>query len=553
MRAGAITKTRRVRGASSRKPRRPQAPLPVGAQEDEQLMGALRGLEAGFPGTLGEMLKLLAAHETKVTFEAGARWVHGVIKGRFEEVARLEDGAARALFLHAERCGDEGLRARIFRALLARPERWLRRRIGRALASRPPQDVALPTAQPQSVWTGVRARVRALGGPPQETQQTAWGWQGWFHGRDEAASALTQHPAGEQRQQAAGVPLLETVADVRALLGIPSTRALGWLLAACGPTNAAGESFEGVEGPYRCFTIPKRGGGVRLICEPKPPLKRVQRLILSKILEPLGVHDAAHGFMPGRSILTNASAHAAHDVVVKFDLQDFFPSVHFWRVMGLFASLGYAVGEGRYVSDDGSRAVAPVLARLATFTPEPLRKRWGSGFLAQGAPTSPAISNLVCRGLDARLAGIAAKLGGVYTRYADDMTFSFAHLDPDKSPGRLRWWVDQVCQQEGFLLHPRKFKVIRRSQRQIVTGLVVNAQAPSLPREDRRRLRAILHNCAAKGVASQAKGDPAFLDRLHGDVSYLQMVHPEEGRKLRTLLDALSQQPTQPRPEDTAP
>src|SRR5207248_1706229 len=145
------------------------------------------------------------------------------------------------------------------------------------------------------------------------------------------------------------------------------------------------------------------------------------------------------------------------------------------------------------------------------------------------AATSPALSNLVCRRLDARLDGLAKRTGGVYTRYADDLTFSLRKADVNL--GRFRWWVDQICHQEGFHINHRKFRVVRASQRQMVTGIVVN-DALRIPREDRRRFRAILHNCKVHGVESQARGRANFPGWLRGFASYIHMVHPEEGEKL---------------------
>jgi retron-type reverse transcriptase len=157
--------------------------------------------------------------------------------------------------------------------------------------------------------------------------------------------------------------------------------------------------------------------------------------------------------------------------------------------------------------------------------------------MPQGAPTSPAISNLVCRRLDARLAGLAKRNKGVYTRYADDLTFSFKKSQ-DLKLGRFRWWVDQVCHQEGFFVNQKKFHVIRASQRQLVTGIVVNDEL-RVPREERRRFRAILHNCRAHGLESQAHGRSDFTAYLRGFASYVHMVHPEEGREFLRAVEEL--------------
>jgi retron-type reverse transcriptase len=183
-----------------------------------------------------------------------------------------------------------------------------------------------------------------------------------------------------------------------------------------------------------------------------------------------------------------------------------------------------------------------VLARLCCYTPDP--KKWGSAVLPQGAPTSPAISNLMCRRLDARLQGLAEANKGVYTRYADDLTFSFEKAE-GLNLGRFRWWVDQVCHQEGFTINQDKFRVIRDSQRQVVTGIVVN-DTLRLPRELRRELRAILHNCEKTSVAAQAKKHPrfkgnagAFTAYLRGIAAYLNMVQPEHGAELLRRVNEL--------------
>jgi RNA-directed DNA polymerase len=279
-------------------------------------------------------------------------------------------------------------------------------------------------------------------------------------------------------------------------------------------------------------------------------LKWVQKQILRHILSKVPPHPAAHGFVNGRSTVSNASPHVGAELVVKFDLKDFFPTVHYFRVMGLFASLGYPLGNCMFGTDDESNQIAPVLARLCCYTPNP--KLWGSATLPQGAPTSPAVSNLVCRRLDARLAGLAEANKGVYTRYADDLTFSFKVAE-GMNLGRFRWWVDQVCQQEGFTVNQNKFRVIRDSQRQVVTGIVVN-EAVRVPRELRRELRAIVHNCEKNGVDAEAKDwvkhmkkkkpdaklKPAnFPGYLRGIAAYLNMVQPEHGGPLLRRVNEL--------------
>jgi hypothetical protein len=366
-----------------------------------------------------------------------------------------------------------------------------------------------------------RARFREVALPA--TADGDWDASGWLRGA--TGEPLSRHRQGQRVLESRGLPVLPNLAALRELLGIKSPAQLGYFLLA---TDADG-------GPYTRFTIPKRDGGERAICAPKKQLRWVQRQILDKILARVPAHAAAHGFVPGRSTVTNATPHRGSEVVLKFDLTDFFPTIHYHRVLGLFARLGYYVADGRFGTDDAAKRVAPTLARLCCYTADP--EKWFGATMPQGAPTSPAISNLVCRRLDARLAGLATRNKGVYTRYADDLTFSFKDTK-ELRVGRFRWWVDQVCHQEGFFVNQKKFRVIRASQRQLVTGLVVNDEL-RVPREERRRFRAILNNCRKHGLESQARGRPDFTAYLRGFASYVHMVHPDEGSALLREVEEL--------------
>lgn len=115
--------------------------------------------------------------------------------------------------------------------------------------------------------------------------------------------------------------------------------------------------------------------------------------------------------------------------------------------------------------------------------------------------------------MDARLAGLARRYGCVDTRYADDLTFSFK--EEPAALGRFFWWVDQICQQEGFAENVKKRRVLRQSSQQRVTGVVVN-DGLRIPRDERRKLRAMLHECRKKGLAAAARGREGFGDYLLG-------------------------------------
>lgn len=469
-------------------------PLPVNAVVDESLLADLDACR-----DLGRLLGSLTSLSATRSYDAAVNRANSRVWHDFANGTGLvqTDLDREVLVSYAAQHMTPRARARILRRLAKDSRVRVRRAVERVIAKNRFNEVALPAGDNQD-----------------------WDKSGWLYGL-ERPEASEPNPRLQERF---GLPVLDNVAAVRDALDIRSRKQLGWLLLA---TDAD-------DGPYTRFTIPKRSGADRVICAPKWQLRRVQQQILHSILYRVTVHSTAHGFVPGRSTVTNAEPHVGSDVIIKFDLEDFFPTIHHYRVVGLFASLGYDFSDGRFGTADNSNRVAPTLARLCMYTPA--ARRFGHGFLPQGAPSSPAITNLICRTLDARLSGLATKNGGRYTRYADDLTFSFP--DDAVQIGRFRWWVDQVCHQEGFTVNQSKFRVIRRSQRQSVTGIVVN-DSLRVPRRERRRFRAILHNCQVHGVESQMRGRPGFRGWLRGFASYMHMVHPEEGTELLKQVNEL--------------
>lgn len=322
-----------------------------------------------------------------------------------------------------------------------------------------------------------------------------------------------------------GLPVMASSADLAMMMGVPLAR-VKWL-------TYHRRSAALVH--YHRFGIPKKTGGTRAISAPKPALKRAQAWVLKNVLAKLEVSREAHGFVAKRSIVTNASPHVGRAVVVNLDLKDFFPSITFGRVKGLFRKLGY------------NEHVATVLALLCTEPPraqvELDGRAWfvslGQRVLPQGACTSPAITNALCWRLDRRLAGLAAKRGWSYTRYADDITLS----GDDNAAGRLLRSVRSILETEGFTEQATKTRVMRRARRQEVTGVVVN-QRVSLPRDEYKALRATLHNAARHGLASQNRDDrPNFAGYLKGRVAYAKMVDPARGARLESLLAAALAKP----------
>jgi RNA-directed DNA polymerase len=346
-----------------------------------------------------------------------------------------------------------------------------------------------------------------------------------FLGRG-VSRGLADRRANVEKLQAVGLPVLASPADVARALGISISR-LRWL---------AFHSDAAQRIHYVRFTVAKKSGGMRELSAPHRDLAQAQRWIFQSILQRLPMHDAAHGFIRGRSIRTNALPHVGRHVLVNADLQDFFPTITFHRVRGALEHLGY------------SPAAATILALLCTEAPRRTVEYAGQRFhvatgpraLPQGACTSPALSNLISRRMDSRLTGIAAKLGWQYTRYADDLSFSAdATAEPMTRIGYLLARIRHITQDEGFIVNEKKTRVLKRSTAMSVTGVVVNRK-PSVRRRDVRRLRAILHNAQKHGLASQNREqDPQFKSRLRGQIAFVEMIHPERGRELRATFEAL--------------
>lgn len=333
---------------------------------------------------------------------------------------------------------------------------------------------------------------------------------------------LGERDSDAARLSAAGLPVLSTPADVAGALGL-SIRELRWLTF---HTEVARRIH------YVQFEVPKRSGGKRMLSAPHRKLAAAQQWILANIVERLAAEPPAHGFLPKRSILTNAQQHVGRAIVVNMDLEGFFPGITFPRVRSVFHRLGY------------SPAAASILALLSTECPRqqvtydgtPYFVATGPRGLPQGACTSPGLSNQVARRLDRRLAGLARKLGLAYSRYADDLTFSG---DAGLNVGYLMARVRHIAQEEGFRVNEKKSRVLRRSTAQKVTGLVVNDK-PGVPRELVRRLRAILHRARKEGLDAQNReGRPHFREWLRGMIAYVNMVRPEVGARFKAELEAL--------------
>lgn len=263
---------------------------------------------------------------------------------------------------------------------------------------------------------------------------------------------------------------------------------------------------------YRVYTI-KRHGKVREIAEPKPELKKLQRQILHWLCaRGIGAGKYAHGFVRGRSTITAARLHTRKEVVLELDLKDFFPSISRQRVRHAL------------IKEHIKMKIAEEIAEACTM----------NNYLPQGAPSSPFLANLVAKPLDYRLAGLCKSWQPTfrifYTRYADNLIFSsnlrkLNHMIPA---------IQRIVEDENFKLNEAKTKILRRTNRQTVLGLVVNRK-PNVKRRYWRNLRAELHQLKLK-VQRGETVSPETLAVIRGKSAYVYGVNKGRGRQfLREL------------------
>jgi len=243
---------------------------------------------------------------------------------------------------------------------------------------------------------------------------------------------------------------------------------------------------------------------IRVLHEPCYKLKRIQEYILRMILEPAldMLRPSCHGCVPGRSTISNARPHVGARLKIHMDLKDFFPSISVRRVYGLFH------GAFRYEA-----RLSWLLANLCCF----------KDCLPQGAPTSPMIANFVATPMDWNLERLLSSMGGYYTRYVDDLTFSFRRWMPPAARNRLIGTVTEIAKRCGFTVNHEKTGVSTRKRRMSVTGIVVNDKV-SVPREFRANLRAAIHHREAGDLI---KDSPSVIE---GRLAYINMVAPEQKR-----------------------
>ncbi len=289
---------------------------------------------------------------------------------------------------------------------------------------------------------------------------------------------------------------------------------------------------------YRLCWLAKSSGSYRLLEVPKPRLKAIQRKLLDGLIAHVPPHDAAHAFRAGRSLVGFTTPHAGQRLVLRLDLRDFFPSVPASRIHALFRRLGYPHAVARLLTGLCTHTVARDEWPALVPADAALRRRYAVPHLPQGAPTSPALSNLCAWRLDIRLAGLATSAGAVYTRYADDLAFSGGR-DFERGARRFQIQVMRIALEEGFEVNARKTRFMRPGVRQQLCGVVLNDR-PNIRRDEFDRLKAILHNCIRHGPHTQDRaGMPDFRGHLFGRIAWVEHLNPRRGAKLRVCFDRI--------------
>ncbi len=255
---------------------------------------------------------------------------------------------------------------------------------------------------------------------------------------------------------------------------------------------------------YRTFKISKKSGGERFIAEPLPSLKEIQRWILDEILYKCLVSGYAKAYIPKRSIINNAQYHINKVGVLTLDIDNFFPSLRWKKVYNFFFNLGY------------SESVAMSLSRLCCL----------NDALPQGAPTSPALSNLLMRTFDKRIVGFVKKREINYTRYADDMAFS-----GDFEPGMVIKFVKSILSDMDLKINEKKTRFRHQNQRQEVTGITVNRKM-QVSKEIRKNLRQSIYYIQKFGIGSHLEKTndqrANSIRHLLGIANFVLFINPED-------------------------
>lgn len=283
---------------------------------------------------------------------------------------------------------------------------------------------------------------------------------------------------------------------------------------------------------YTEFRLKKKKSGYRYINSPCELLKEIQNIILREILYKVQTHPASNGFEIGKSIIDNAKIHLSQNTILKMDLHKFYDSINEKRVFGLFRSLGYHSN------------LSVSFAKLCTMVPsdffikslkgndpvkEKINRESYQGILPQGAPTSPQISNLICRNLDNELHNLAENHTLKYSRYADDLTFSGVK----ETLELIKPMIISIIVKNNFFINHAKTKILVRGNKYCVTGLNVTNECVKVPKKLKKEIEHHLYYCKRFGVKSHLAKNQLrklnYKDWLEGKISFVYSVEKDLG------------------------
>ena len=288
---------------------------------------------------------------------------------------------------------------------------------------------------------------------------------------------------------------------------------------------------------YSHYLISKKRGGYRSIMAPYRDIKELQKWIKINILDKIQFGPCVTGFVKERSILYNAKIHENQEVILNLDLSNFFETINERRVYGVFKSLDYA---HNVAFEFAKICTASTIEVMSNNDPDHANDPYifyMEPVLIQGAPTSPGISNIICKRLDKRLLGLANKLGVSYSRYADDITFSGKAEDIPKIS-----LIKKIIEEEKFAINWDKVGKYKVGQRQMVTGLLIN-DGVRIPQKYKRDIYRHLHFCKKYGAVShfnRINPDKGYgKDWLLGKILFVHSIEPVEAKKMMAMVQQI--------------
>jgi|APSaa5957512535_1039671.scaffolds.fasta_scaffold32217_1 RNA-directed DNA polymerase len=273
---------------------------------------------------------------------------------------------------------------------------------------------------------------------------------------------------------------------------------------------------------YLSYALRKKSGKPRWIDAPQEPLKTIQNNILRNILYKFSIHDSAVGFAIGRSVVTGAKRHVGNKALLCMDLHNYFNNIKINRIHRLMHFLTRRLEE-RDPSYQRQDEDASILTKLVSFKQQ----------LPQGSPTSPAIANLITLNMDRQLFDYCKGNDIIYTRYADDTSFS--HKNKNFDFYKVIADIIGIITDNGFVINKKKTRVMRPHKRMSITGVVINEKL-GVPKWKWRNFRARLHNL-------EKEGNPITLEEyqeLRGYSEWIKTLHPKRGNKFLMTLGKLT-------------